>query len=78
MTPERAATITSNITKQFRIIGTPSDALTLPTAMPPSKRNDESFIYELFIAKTLSRLADAREKKAKAAAIEAGCIRAFS
>jgi len=44
------------------------------TRMPPSKKNTEPAAWEFHVAGHLFRLADARKKKAKAAAVKLGVI----
>jgi len=44
------------------------------TKMPKSRRNDEPFAYEVFCAKHLRRIAEARETKAVKEAVKAGVM----
>jgi hypothetical protein len=60
---------TTRINAAFARIGNGED-----TAMPKSRNNMDPIAWELFAAQHLSRIADARKKKAVAAAQDAGIV----
>lgn len=62
-------TITDRTKKVFSNIGVSNG-----TAMPPSKNNRDAIAWELYQAQELSKLADTREKDARAACIKAGLM----
>jgi hypothetical protein len=64
-----ANALTARINDAFAGIGTQA-----ATAMPPSKRNNEPHAWEYHVASHLLRIAEARKKKAQAAAIKAGIM----
>lgn len=65
----RAAAKITAINNAFASIGTSGD-----TKMPVSKKNTEPVAYEFYTSAHLARIAEARKKKAHAAAVKAGVI----
>lgn len=66
---DAARTTTQAITEAFDAIG--RDA---PTSMPRSKRKLDPVAFEYHASSQLSRLAEARKRKAEAAAVKAGVL----
>jgi hypothetical protein len=69
----RSADKTTSINDCFAAIGAGKDP-TPGTGMPRSKLNTEPLAFEVFAAKHLAKIANAREKKAITAAIKAGVM----
>ncbi len=70
LTTDAANAKTESLNKSFADIGGKADG----TSMPRSRGNLEPLAWDVFCAKHLKRLADAREKKAVAAAVKAGVM----
>lgn len=66
----RALALTTAINNSFAAIGVKAEG----TKMPRSKGNLEPLAWDVFLGKHLKRMADAREKKAVAAAVKAGVM----